>query len=348
MIPVRSTYYALQPVVSREWRDFSKTSWSEKWRMWRRGFVSTSALRYDFEHARPDEYIPDWAYFLRVGRINRPYSFLLDNKLAFHMMMQPFAEHLPECFALARAGRLLPLRRSDDAPKLRLSDYARREGRVVLKRTIGHGGRGIEFVRHVGGDRFEVNGTPQTPAELDQRIHRRHDVLVCEAVEQHSVFARLYPRTTNSVRVLTFWGDDIDAPFVGAATVTFGTSHSYPVDRGGIVAPIDLSTGIIGEGSCRRTGVRTHSHTETGERIEGQPVPHWKELTENLLQIVRSLPHLPYVGWDIAVTEDGFKILEGNNCPAILFIQSFQPLLRDPRVRGFFERHGVIQRRGGG
>jgi hypothetical protein len=42
------------------------------------------------------------------------------------------------------------------------------------------------------------------------------------------------------------------------------------------------------------------------------------------------------------VTEDGFRILEGNKYPDVHILQVHRPLLADDRIRAFYRRHGVI------
>lgn len=49
-----------------------------------------------------------------------------------------------------------------------------------------------------------------------------------------------------------------------------------------------------------------------------------------------------YVGWDIIVTDDGYKIIEGNNYSDVNLLQIHRPLLADPRVRRFYLYHGII------
>jgi hypothetical protein len=53
-------------------------------------------------------------------------------------------------------------------------------------------------------------------------------------------------------------------------------------------------------------------------------------------------PYLPYVGWDVVVTDDGIRILEGNSNSGLDGIQHYGPLLADPRVRRFYESRGAM------
>jgi hypothetical protein len=53
-------------------------------------------------------------------------------------------------------------------------------------------------------------------------------------------------------------------------------------------------------------------HPETGERLAGRVLPGWGELAELALAAHRTMPWLPFAGWDLAWTEVGPMILELN------------------------------------
>jgi len=52
-----------------------------------------------------------------------------------------------------------------------------------------------------------------------------------------------------------------------------------------------------------------------------------------------ALHFIPYIGWDLLVTEDGFQVIEANNGPDLMLFQMHGPLLIDPRIRRFFQSH---------
>lgn len=71
-------------------------------------------------------------------------------------------------------------------------------------------------------------------------------------------------------------------------------------------------------------------------------MPGWERIKLDLLDIADQLSHIPYIGWDIIVTDDGeFSIIEANNNTSAV-IQMHDPLLCDERTRRFYERHGVL------
>lgn len=48
------------------------------------------------------------------------------------------------------------------------------------------------------------------------------------------------------------------------------------------------------------------------------------------------MPFLKYVGWDIAITDDGFKIIEANSLTSLGVLQRQGGYLDDPRLRRIF------------
>ena len=44
-----------------------------------------------------------------------------------------------------------------------------------------------------------------------------------------------------------------------------------------------------------------------------------------------------YMGFDVAVTEDSFKILEINSLSGLMAAQCKEPLMKDPKTRRVFE-----------
>ena len=53
------------------------------------------------------------------------------------------------------------------------------------------------------------------------------------------------------------------------------------------------------------------THPDTGVPVEGT-LPHWEEMKAEIEKICAYLSPLEYLGFDIVITEDGFRILEIN------------------------------------
>ena len=55
------------------------------------------------------------------------------------------------------------------------------------------------------------------------------------------------------------------------------------------------------------------AHPDSGETIIGRTLPHWPEVKRIAVAAHEEFKTLPSIGWDIAITEDGPVIVEGNS-----------------------------------
>jgi hypothetical protein len=317
--------------------------------MWRRGFLSESWVLYDLARNDWRPYLSDYARFTRTRLINGSYAVVLDNKLIFDRFVGGSCAAVPRIQGILRQGRMLdPTGKTPGCTASRgVMDELHRAGALVLKPLTGGGGRGLAMLRLIGDD-VTLNGTVVNEDDLRRYVESCDNMMVCAFVAQHPTLARLYRHTTNTVRLLTIQDDACDAAVI-AAVLRVGTDRSVPTDnwsRGGLSARVDVDTGQVGRAVGYPAGADRLSwhatHPASGEAIEGVSIPHWDRIRTGVLEIFRALPVLKYVGWDIVVTEDGFRILEGNNYSDVNLLQVHGPLLADERVRAFYQRHGVL------
>ncbi len=50
----------------------------------------------------------------------------------------------------------------------------------------------------------------------------------------------------------------------------------------------------------------------------------------------------PYIGWDVAVTENHFWVLEANDSPDVHILQIHEPLFKNQENRAFYQLHKVV------
>lgn len=170
-------------------------------------------------------------------------------------------------------------------------------------------------------------------------------MLVTEYCEQGQYIASVFPGTPNTVRLVTMNPRDGD-PFVARAVHRIGAENSGAVDnfsQGGLSAKIDDDERLTSAVRYKDGDVTWHdTHPDTGARIEGVEVPRWSEIRKTCLSIVRAVPELKYVGWDVIVTDGGFKIIEGNSNTDTDLLQAHGPFLTDDKVREFYREHGKV------
>lgn len=142
-----------------------------------------------------------------------------------------------------------------------------------------------------------------------------------ELVTQSPVMASLNPSSVNTIRLYSLLiGSDCN---IFASFIRMGRNGAI-VDNlgsGGLLAGIDIKTGQVITPGTDDTGRCFEKHPDTGVAIRGFQVPKWQELLRFTEEAALHYP-LKYVGWDIAVCENGFQIIEANPDPMIHGIQT--------------------------
>jgi hypothetical protein len=221
-------------------------------------------------------------------------------------------------------------------------------GPFVIKPESSRRGHGVALVERIGGALVRRRGLKTEPF----RVPASSAVTMIErALVQGDFWRRLNPGSANSIRVVTMWTPGDAAPFVGMAVQRMGTAATAPTDNfsgGGICAPIDLATGRLGTGRRKPdhgggAKVPFPRHPDTGAPIEGERLPEWDKVCDTVLRATEAVPFIRYAGWDVLVDDGGTPvIIEGNNNTDLDLFQVHGGLLRDPRVRRFYETCKVL------
>ena len=178
------------------------------------------------------------------------------------------------------------------------------------------------------------------------------DLLVQERLVQHPAIRPISPWSLNTARLLAVRVADGEVVLAGASH-RWGTAVSGPVDNvsaGGIASGIDARAGRLGpirEFPRERRRVQYDRHPDTGEQVAGVILPQWEQVRDLALRLMATFPELDHVGWDIAVTDQGPRVIEGNaGMPALMPFQQDGPFVRDDeRLRHYYIRHGLLSPR---
>lgn len=162
--------------------------------------------------------------------------------------------------------------------------------------------------------RYELNGTPE---EMYEYFVNEPLMLIEEVIKQHHLINEIYPGCINSIRIMSVLKDDKFECF--GAWMKFGANGSQVDGRieGGSFAGVDEKTGIIVTTAIDGKNNRFECHPNTGVKILGFQIPFWKEVLELTERALRHVDGIDFVGWDVAITESGPVIVEGNSRPAL-------------------------------
>ena len=308
--------------------------------LWRRGFISEAGACCNLSPETANRYLSNYDRIVKTIEINGKSGRILDDKLLFHGLLTPeFDGFVPQLYYYLTPEGEYPIDADRSPPNSMRADSM--TDPIVLKTRTGGGGKGVCVVSPERIDEILANLNHQTES---------NEYLISEFVDQATYADSIFSRSTNTIRILTMIDPETTEPFVARTVHRFGSEASAPLDNwssGGVIAQVDQDTGRIGQCEHRTDEgrvVRNDEHPETNVSVAGTLIPNWEAIVDGVLSVANANPGLPYVGWDVIVTDDApfFKIIEGNRYSNTNILQSFEPLLDDPRVRRFYEHHGIL------
>lgn len=336
--------------LSKALRPKEGTSLPQRLWAYRHGFMPDELALYGLTGENIGQYVAGLPY-RQKHPLNGLYSRLIDNKLFLPFDLGQWPDVTPGYYFLLQNNDIVPL---SGAPACHqggkvsledLLDTCREKGEVVFKPVAGSGGRGVMRLLYRDGA-WHMNGDRMSDSAVKAHLATLQDYLVTECLQQHEYAAHIFPESVNTIRVLTMRDYTRGEQFIACAVQRFGTMPSRPVDNwcsGGICCRVDLETGRLGRAVSKSHEKWHKEHPETNAPIEGVLVPHWTDVANRIRAMADVLAFIPYMGWDILITEEGFKVLEINSLSDLDLLQVHGPLLGDSRVREFYVRHGVLR-----
>lgn len=249
-----------------------------------------------------------------------------EDKILAYTLLAAADTPIPETQAVfSRGGRQF-----GKVPKLvgtnELADFLAGEARFPLfcKPITGIGSFGACLLKAREGDRIEAAGSqPLTIPGLAQRFGEGSGYLL-QSVLQHHPALRPICEAVATVRVIilveqgrpeilhTVW----KIPAAGNVADNFWR-------RGNLLADLDPETGTVrrvirGIGPALE---EVDAHPDTGKRLMGLVLPHWKAITDLALACAPIFAMLRYQSWDIAICPEGPVIVEVNTGSAFTLPQ---------------------------
>jgi hypothetical protein len=152
-----------------------------------------------------------------------------------------------------------------------------------------------------------------TVEELKHTLAEQY--LIQERVKQHPRISALHSPSLNTIRVVTFNnGGDVR---VFSAAQRIGT-NGRSIDNwsaGGILVGIDLESGRLRAEGLYKPGYggKVTRHPQTGVLFSGFEVPCFSDAVQLVAKLHGYLYGVHSIGWDIAITDAGPMIIEGND-----------------------------------
>lgn len=241
---------------------------------------------------------------------------LLANKSIFAKHCREHGIAIPEDYVISSAEK------PTDATTFPQTD-------IFVKPLDQNGGSGAQAWDAVADGLFQAVATGEKldASGLIARLKTTHRTFIIQRrLKDHMALIDLSNGALATVRLMTFLNErgDYEATHAALRMAIGGNKLVDNFHAGGIVAKIDVTSGTLGPASD--IGLRPDvgwctRHPDTGGQIEGRQLPFWAETLALACRAHATFAPRVVVGWDIAITDDGPVIVEGNRGPDVDLLQ---------------------------
>lgn len=348
---IQKAYYSCKSrldVIRNDIKSKNEIDFSKRLKMWRLGFLSEKYYLYNLEVNDFRDYLSDHNHEM-TRFINYPYDIILNDKIIFEKIISQYIR-VPKNYGLISNGMIFPLQSEVKINNIdSIISMCKETNGLVIKPVVGSQGRGVKIL-HITDNIIYLNGRETDRRELESIIFSLDNSIITEYIEQGEYSHKLYPGSTNTMRIVAMVDPDTHRPFIAGAAQRIGGNASGGLDnfaRGGYSAGIDLDSGELSAAVTRletQNLIWHNTHPDTGSQIKGVKVPGWHNIIHRLLSMMEELPYIKYVGWDVVLADDNdIVVIEGNSYPQPRVIQLHTPLLKNDQIRKFYRHYGIIK-----
>lgn len=176
----------------------------------------------------------------------------------------------------------------------------------VKKEVFESLGRGTELV--------DIRELKIPLKEYYKKLISKGKHMLEEKVCQSAIMSRLNESSVNTIRCITFnTKNGIVIPY---CFMKVGRKGAF-VDNGGaggILIGIDNCSGRLVTDGINEFGEVYSEHPDSNVKFIGYQLPEWNQMIEMCKEMSKQVPTVGYIGWDMAHTDNGWVVIEGNNC----------------------------------
>ena len=179
--------------------------------------------------------------------------------------------------------------------------FCQKHHEILVKPLSESCGKGVEI--------FKTN--PQNLKKIYQNLLETKRYLVEEVAIQCDEISKLHPSSINTIRIVTLNNEIV------AAFLRIGNNNNVVdnFNHGGLVAPINIETGIIDYLAIDKKMNIYEKHPLTNEPILWFKIPKWPRIKRFVIQASKEVPEVGYVGWDVCLGPKDPFLIEGNEFP---------------------------------
>lgn len=228
---------------------------------------------------------------------NRKYYELFDNKIKFNELFNEFIKR-----------DYLDLENSTNEE---FKTFIKKHPKFIAKPTNLQCGKGIEIIDTENKD----------IKHLKESLIKNNQLLLEEIVIQTNKMNDLFPKSVNTLRIVTALVNNKCRVLFRVIRIGNGNNVVDNFNHGGMYSTIN-EKGVIDKPAIDKKGNIFEKHPITGTKIVGFEIPYFNEAIQMVKNASFKVKEVGLVGWDIAITDKGPVMIEGNQLPGYDVYQS--------------------------
>lgn len=284
----------------------------------------------------------------RRYRIGHPYnghfSSIIDNKMYLPYLLKDFKEYVPEYYFFVSKGLFMSLKKNQENGFDSFVQLLTAKKKLALKQCYSSFGKGFLVLEKKENGVFTINKEEFPIERIKKELSRLKDYICTEYVQQHEYSMNVCSTSLNTIRFLCvrYQGDgnfSIVRCFhrfgvEGSLVDNLGNGNAY-------LFLVDKETGRLKSNGAKNVSGKGEIYMDcldypNNKAYGGMVIPNFKIIQEKILEISNSFPFLRYIGWDVAITETGFKIIEANSLTSLGILQREGGFLDDQKLCKFY------------
>lgn len=189
-------------------------------------------------------------------------------------------------------------------------DFFKQNKVIIVKPIDGEGGKGIEKYEYINDEESKI---------VYSSLLFKKQLLVEQCIKQHPDMNKLYNKSVNTLRMFTFYKDG-QAYFLQAILKVGNGGVVDNFSSGGMYTYVDDEGTVYAE-AIDQMDNKYYKHPISNETIVGFKVPMFKEAVSMVKEAAKVVPEMGYIGWDVAISEDGPVLVEGNCYPGVFQVK---------------------------
>ena len=178
-------------------------------------------------------------------------------------------------------------------------------------------------------DRF-ASRIPRMISFATRELQKPRPYLIQKELKVHPSIRQFTNGSLCTVRVVTGrYRAGTPSPIMAALRMPVGRAVVDNFAAGGIASPVDLKSGRLGPCAFKDPRKpKVYVHPDTGAQIAGEILPFWEDVVALAVRAHGAFEKVAAIGWDVAITSDGVKLLEANTgwCVEVVQMANESPL----------------------